>query len=80
MLGAEDSYRRFTGHLDKGQWSWAIPREQEQQALRDQVGDARFSELWDAGKALSTEQAIAVALTLADELAGRIGSQPQHAQ
>jgi predicted ATPase len=80
LLGAEDSYRRFTGHLDIGQWSSPIPNEQVQQALREQLGDARFSELWEAGNALSTEQAIAMALTLADELAGRIGNQPQHAQ
>ena len=60
LLGAEDSYRRFIGH--SGEWTWTIPREQEQQALRAQLGDARFSELWEAGKALSTEQAIAMAL------------------
>jgi tetratricopeptide (TPR) repeat protein len=77
LLGAEDTYRRFIGHV--GEWSWVLPREQEQQALREQVGDARFSELWEAGKALSIEQAIAVALTLADELAGRIGSRTQPA-
>ena len=77
LLGAEDSYRRFIGH--SGEWSWAIPREQEQQALRAQLGDARFSELWEAGKALSTEQAIAMALDLADEWAGQAGSRTQHA-
>jgi tetratricopeptide (TPR) repeat protein len=77
LLGAEDTYRRFIGHV--GEWSWVLPREQEQQALREQVGDARFRELWEAGKALSIEQAIAVALDLADELAGRIGSRTQPA-
>ena len=70
LLGAEDSYRRFVGHSE--QWSWAIPRKQEQQALREQVGDARFRELWEAGKALSTEQAIAVALTW--PMSWRVGS------
>jgi tetratricopeptide (TPR) repeat protein len=78
LLGAEDAYRRFIGHSDPS--FWGIPIEQEKQALREQLGDARFREFWEAGKALSTEQAIAVALDLADELAGRIGSQPQHAQ
>ena len=77
LLGAEDTYRHFTGQ--SGEWSWAIPREQEQQVLRQQVGDARFSELWEVGKALSIEQAIAVALALADELAGQAGSRTQHA-
>jgi tetratricopeptide (TPR) repeat protein len=77
LLGAEDTYRRFIGH--SGEWSWAIPREQEQQALREQLGDARFSELWEAGKALSTEQAIAMALALADEWADQAGSRTQHA-
>jgi predicted ATPase/class 3 adenylate cyclase len=78
LLGAEDSYRRFIGHTD--QWSWVIPREQEQQALREQVGDARFNELWEAGKALSTEQAIAMALDLADEWADQAGGRIQHAR
>ena len=74
LLGAEDTYRRFIGH--SSEWSWAIPREQEQQALRAQLGDARFSELWEAGKALSIEQAIAMALDLADEWRVRPGAEP----
>jgi tetratricopeptide (TPR) repeat protein len=77
LLGAEDSYRRFIGHSE--QWSWGRPIDQEQQALREQLGDARFSELWEAGKTLSIEQAIAMALSLADELAGQAGSPSQHA-
>jgi non-specific serine/threonine protein kinase len=72
LLGAEDASRRFGGGWEQSLRT--IPREQLQQALREQRGDARFRELWEAGKALSTEQAIAVALTLADELAGQAGS------
>ena len=69
LLGAEDAYRADFGSVGWG----ATParREQTRQALLEQLGDDQFRQAWDAGSALSIEEAIDEAITLADELAAR---------
>ena len=69
LLGAEDAYRADFGSVGWG----ATParREQTRQALVEQLGDDQFRQAWDAGSALSIEEAIDEAITLADELAAR---------
>jgi predicted ATPase len=67
LLGADDAYRAAYGSV-----GWGITpkrREQTRQALVEHLGDARFRHAWDAGRALSTEEAIAEALAVAEELA-----------
>ena len=69
LLGAEESYRAVFGSV-----GWGVTpmlRDRTHQALREQLGDERFARAWDAGRALSTEQAMAEALTLASELVVR---------
>jgi hypothetical protein len=46
-------------------------RDQTRQALVKHLGDTRFRQAWDAGRALSTAEAIDEALAIADELASR---------
>ncbi len=66
LLGADDTYRTVYGSV-----GWGITpmrREQTRRALVERLGDAQFRQDWDAGRVLSTEQAIAEALELAEEL------------
>ncbi len=66
LLGADDTYRTVYGSV-----GWGITpkrREQTRRGLVEHLGDARFRQAWDAGRALSTEQAIAEALVLANQL------------
>jgi predicted ATPase len=67
LLGAEAAYRTLYGSVGWGMT--ALRREATRQALIAQVGEERFRHAWEAGRALSTEDAIAEALALADELA-----------
>jgi hypothetical protein len=66
LLGAENAYRTVFGSVGWG--ATPLLREQTRQALIEQLGDACFARAWDAGRALSIEQAIAEALALADDL------------
>jgi hypothetical protein len=43
-------------------------RDRTQQALIEQLGEERFARAWETGHALSTEQVVAEALTLAETL------------
>jgi tetratricopeptide (TPR) repeat protein len=67
LLGAEDTYS--TVFRSVGWGVTQLRREQTRQALVEQLGDARFAQAWEAGRALSTEAAFAEALALADALA-----------
>ena len=69
LLGAEETYRTVFGSVGWGGTS--MLRDQAHQALREQLGNERFARAWDAGSVLSTDQAIAEALTLASELVAR---------
>ena len=67
LLGAEETYRTVYGSA-----GWAVTvrfREQTRQALVEQLSEERFARAWEAGRALSTEQVIAEALALANDLA-----------
>ena len=67
LLGAEDAYCTRFGYVGIG--GIATRREQVQRELLEQLGDERFGQAWEAGRALSIEEAIDEALILADELA-----------
>jgi predicted ATPase/transcriptional regulator with XRE-family HTH domain len=71
LLGVEDAYRSGSGYEGVGD----IPRirQQVRQALIEQLGDAQFKQECDAGKMLTTEQAVAEALALARDLEDRPG-------
>jgi predicted ATPase/transcriptional regulator with XRE-family HTH domain len=67
LLGAEETFRTVFGSV-----GWGVTpllREQTGRALVEQLGEAQFQWAWDEGRALSTEQVVAQALQLADELA-----------
>jgi hypothetical protein len=68
LLGAEDRYLTMFGSVPWG----PTPRlrEQTRRALIKQLGDAHFTQAWNAGKALPTEQAMDEALSLAETLSG----------
>ena len=66
LLGAEESYRTMFGSV-----GWGVTpmfRDRTQQALIEQLGEERFARAWETGHALSTEQVVAEALTLAETL------------
>jgi hypothetical protein len=67
LLGAEDTYHTLYGSVGWG--VTPVRREKTRQALIDQLGEERFAQAWEAGRVLSTEEVIAEALALADELA-----------
>ena len=67
LLGAEDNYRAAFGSAGWG--VTPVRRERTRQAVMEQLGDERFRKLWDAGRALSIQEAIDEALVLADALA-----------
>ena len=46
-----------------------LRREPTRQAPQEQLGESQFKQAWDAGRALSIEEAIDEALLLTDELA-----------
>ena len=66
LLGAEDTYGTVFGSVGWG--TTPLRRERTRQALVEQLGDARFAQASDAGRALSIEQAIAEALALAADM------------
>jgi predicted ATPase/transcriptional regulator with XRE-family HTH domain len=66
LLGAEDAQGAVFGSVGWG--VTPLRRERTWQNLVEELGGERFAEAWDAGRALSTEQAIAEALALADDL------------
>jgi hypothetical protein len=68
LLGAENTYCTALGYVGIGE-GVVRRREPTRQALLEQLGDERFRRAWDAGRALSIEEAIDEALILADELA-----------
>jgi predicted ATPase/transcriptional regulator with XRE-family HTH domain len=67
LLGSEESFRISFGYEGYG----VTPelREETRQAIEELLGDARFRHAWDAGRSLTTQEAIAEALALAEELA-----------
>jgi predicted ATPase len=67
LLGAEDAYCTRFGYVGIG--GIATRRGQVQRELLEQLGDKQFRQAWEAGRALSIEEAIDEALILADELA-----------
>jgi predicted ATPase/transcriptional regulator with XRE-family HTH domain len=67
LLGAEATFRAFSGY--EGFGATPLLRDQTQQALVKHLGEPRFRQAWDAGRALSTAEAIDEALAIADELA-----------
>jgi predicted ATPase/DNA-binding XRE family transcriptional regulator len=67
MLGAEDTHHAVYGSAGWGTTS--MRREQTQRELIAQLGEGSFRRAWEAGRALSTEDIIAEALALANELA-----------
>ena len=72
LLGAEDTYGAIFGSVGWGVTS--TRREQTRRAIVEQLGDERFTRVWEAGKALPTEQVIEEALALATELAAGAGN------
>ena len=70
LLRAENTYSTALGYVGVGAGS-VLRREPMRQALMEQLGDAQFRQAWDAGSALSIEEAIDEAITLADELAAK---------
>jgi predicted ATPase/DNA-binding XRE family transcriptional regulator len=74
LLGAEATFCAMSGYEGYG----VTPelREETRQAIAERLGDAAFRRAWDEGRTLSTEQAIAEAVALAEEMtsaAGRSG-------
>jgi predicted ATPase/DNA-binding XRE family transcriptional regulator len=67
LLGAEESYRSVYGSVGWG--ITPVRREQTRRALTAHLGEERFRQAWDEGRAQPTDDVIAAALTLADELA-----------
>ena len=67
LLGAEESYGTVFGSVGWG--VTPVRRERTRRAVMEQLGDERFRKLWDAGRALSIQEAIDEALVLADALA-----------
>jgi predicted ATPase/transcriptional regulator with XRE-family HTH domain len=68
ILGAEETYRTRFGY--EGIASTPRSRLDIRQALMEQLGATRFRQAWEAGQALSTDQAIDEALALAAALSG----------
>jgi len=68
LLGAEDAYCTSLGFVGVGT-GVLLRREPTRQALQEQLGESQFKQAWDAGRALSIEEAIDGALLLTDELA-----------
>jgi predicted ATPase/class 3 adenylate cyclase len=66
LLGAEETYRMVSGYQGFG--STPGLRDRTRQELATQLDATCFSRAWDAGRALSTEQAIAEALAIAETL------------
>ena len=66
LLGAEDAYGTVFGSAGWG--ATPLRREQTRQALVEHLGELKFGQAWDEGRALSTGQAIAESLALADVL------------
>jgi hypothetical protein len=67
LLGADEAFCARSGYQGYG----VTPevREDTRQSLEVQLGGAPFRQAWDAGRALSTEEAIAEALAVAEEMA-----------
>jgi predicted ATPase/transcriptional regulator with XRE-family HTH domain len=68
LLGADETYRTRFGY--EGIASTPTVRLGIRQALVEQLGDTRFRQAWEAGQALSTDQAIDEALALSNALSG----------
>jgi predicted ATPase/transcriptional regulator with XRE-family HTH domain len=68
VLGAEETYRTKSGY--EGIASTPAWRLDNRRALEEHLGETQFRQEWEAGQALSTEQAIDEALALADALSG----------
>ena len=68
LLAAENTYSTSLGYVGVG-GGIVLRREPLRQLLQEQLGDAQFRPVWDAGRALSIEEAIDEAIALADELA-----------
>ena len=71
LLGAEHSYSTSRGYVGVG-GEVLLRREPTRQALMEQLGEVRFRPAWDAGRALSIEEAIDEAISLAAELATKL--------
>ena len=70
LLGADEAFCARSGYQGYG----VTPevREETRQALVLGLGDAPFRRAWDAGRALSTEEAMAEALAVAEEMASSL--------
>jgi hypothetical protein len=69
LLGAEDAYSTRFGSV--GSMPMPMVREEMRDALAEHLGDEGFTEAWDAGSALSPEQAVDEALALTTELSSK---------
>ena len=67
LLGAEDAYLTASGH--RGWGPHVALREQTRQSLISRLGEAEFQRVSNKGRALSTEQVIDEAISLAETLA-----------
>jgi hypothetical protein len=66
LLAAEDAYLTASGH--RGWGPHVALREQTRQSLISRLGETEFQRVWDDGRALSAEQAIDEAISLAGTL------------
>jgi DNA-binding CsgD family transcriptional regulator len=75
LLGAEEAYRDITSYGGFG--DTPIIREQTRQLLAARLDSRQRTRAWDAGRSLSTEQAVAEAISLAETLAAGVSAPPR---
>lgn len=69
LLGAENAYIARSGYEGYGFGGTVADREGMQQSLLLKLGNERFERAWEAGRALSIEDAISEALVLVEDMA-----------